>query len=174
MALKSMNIVVLSLRIITAAAVITPLAVYYASSGSPAGFLFPKNEIQIPNLRFELVSYDVSKSEGEYMLDLKLSNTGSVPFGIRNLEGEVSLVNREFTGRFSLESPIILAPGQLGSLRVILLPVQGDLKTFEDALSRDEAFNVTGRAAIALGDAELPFTFTAELKPSKVGERGGF
>jgi hypothetical protein len=173
-ALKSLNLVVLFLRIATAAAVITPFAVYYASSGSLEGFLFPKTDIQLPNLKFDILSYNVSKSNNGYVLDLKLLNTGNVAFGITGIEGEVSLVNQDFKGRFSLESPIVLSPAREGSIRVVLLPVQGDLKTLEDALSRDEAFNVTGRATITLSDAELPFSFTAVLKPSEVGERGGF
>jgi len=172
--LKSMNLVVLFLRIATAAAVVTPFAVYYASSGSLEGFLYPKIEMQTPNLKFDVLSFNVSQSNSGYVFDLKLSNIGNIAFGIISLEGEVSLVNQEFKGRFTLESPIVLSPGREGSLRVVLLPEKGDLKIFEDALSRDEAFNLTGRAAIALGNAELPFTFTAELKPSEVGERGGF
>jgi len=166
--------VALFLRIATAAAVIAPFAVYYAASGSLTGFLAPKTEIRMPNLRFGIVSHDVSEGDSGYVLELKLSNSGDVAFGIRELEGEVSLANGGFKGRFSLESPIVLVPGREGSLRVVLLPEQGDTQTLADALSRGEALNVSGRATLVLGEAELPLSFATELKLSEVGKREGF
>jgi len=173
-AAKGLKLVVLLLRIATAAAVVVPFAVYYTSSESLTDFVLPKVETtQMPNPRFDILSFNVKESSSGYVLEVKLLNTGDVTLGIKELEGEFSPVNRDFKGKFSLETPIALAPGREGILRVVLLPEQGDPEELEEALSRDEAFNVSGRATLVLGEAELPFSFTTELKLSEVVSRGG-
>ena len=171
--LGRVDLVALILRVATAAVVAAPFAVYYASAGSLADFLAPKAEARMPNLRFSLLSYNVSRSGSGYVLELRLSNAGDTAFGVRSLEGEFFPANREFEGKFSLESPVALEPGGEGSLRALLLPVQGDWDALGSALSRDGALNVTGRAVLALGGAELPLSFSVELKPSEVGGREG-
>jgi hypothetical protein len=166
--------IVLLLRITTAALVLVPLAAYYVYSGSLTSFLVPEAEFQMPNVRFNVVSYDVSEQGAGYALNLRLSNTGSTTIGLRGLEGKVSLADQGFVGEFSLDSPIELAPGQEGGLNVVLLPELGDLGALGDALSRDAVFNVTGHATIVLGEAELPLSFSVKLRPSEVMGRGGF
>lgn len=163
------KLIALLLRIATAAAVATPFAVYYTSSGSLENFLTPKTEFRMPNLKLDVTYFNVSERDSGYALDLGLLNTGSVVFGLKELEGRVFLVDQGFAGGFALESPIVLAPGREGGLRVLLLLERGDLKALEAAVSSGRAFNVTGRATVVVGDTELPFTFTLELNLSEVG-----
>jgi hypothetical protein len=173
-ALKSVKLVTILLRIATAAVIVAPFVVYYASSRSLTHFLIPKIETRMPVFKYKVLSYNVSRSDGGYVLELKILNLGDTAFGIKDFEARVLSLNQEFEGRFSLESPVVLAPGQESSVRVVLFPVRGDLNALSSALSRDEVFNVTGRATLVLGGAELPLSFNVRLRPSEVGMRGGF
>lgn len=171
---KGERLLVLSLRLITTALVLVPLAASYFSSGSLERFLMPGVKFSPPNVKFNVISYDFSEyGAGNYLLDLRLSNVGDVEFGLKSLEGKISLPDEGVSGRFSLEAPIAIAPGHEGELRIALLPDTGDFKTLGDALSRDAVVSISGEVTLTLGTAELPLEFSVDrLRLSEVIGRG--
>lgn len=166
---KDEKFVILSLRLINAAIILVPLVAYYIYSRSPQNFLNLELEFKMPNFRFNIISYNLSdQGTGGYVLSLRLSNTGSVTFGLKRLEGVFLLPKEGISGMFSLENPIEFMSGREGNIQVNLLPKVGNLSSLVNALSGDSVVSISGDATLTVNEAELPLTFSVDLRLSDV------
>ncbi|MEM2931125.1 MAG: hypothetical protein QW797_09760 [Thermoproteota archaeon] len=163
--------IVWSLRLITVAMVIAPLAFNYFSSGSLQVFIVPGLNLPLGSIiniqhSLHITSMDYSLTGETCRLSIGLSNTGSMRIGLKKLDCEISALTLNMSGRLVLQSPFILEPAREETVSFSLMLEKGAREDLLRLLAQKPPVSLSGEVILILDSAELPLNLTVTSLPT--------
>jgi len=163
--------IVWSLRLVTAAVFLVPLACHYFYSGSLQDFLVPG--LTLPSSSIINIQHSLRVTFMDYrivgdtcLLSVGLYNSGNIEIGLKKLDCEISVPSLNMSGRLVLQSPFILKPSGSEIVSFSLLLENGDSEDLLQLFSQKPPVNFSGEATLFLDSAELPLSLSATSLPS--------
>ncbi|MBO3800010.1 MAG: hypothetical protein FGF52_03000 [Candidatus Brockarchaeota archaeon] len=172
--MDSEKIIVWSLRLITIAIVLVPLAFYYFNSGSLRNFIMPSltppsNLMSFNPNSLRVTSLDYHITGNRYLLRIGLFNAGNMGIGLKEVDGRIFVPSLNIIGRLVLQSPFVLEPGEEEKVDFIFFLESG---AYEDLLTfflQKPPVNLSGKATLVLNSAELTLNLSIVNLPIKSG-----
>lgn len=163
--------VVWSLRLITITIVLAPLVFNFFAAGSLQGFIIPGLNIPLGstlNVQHPLhaTAVDYSITGDMCLLNIGLSNTGSIGIGLKELDCRITVPSLNMSGRLVLQSPFVLKPAGSGKVSFSLTVENGSIEDFLRILSQGPQASLSGEATLILDSAELPLSLTITSLPT--------
>lgn len=165
--MESGTIVVWLLRLVSIALVLAPQAYYYSTSTSPIEFFAPSlassslDLFDPSSLRVTLVDYSVT-GENTCSVRVRVLNTGSVRFGLKDANVRMHAPSPEFSGRVAIQ-PFTVDPGEEELVSATLTLERGTCERLPDFFSKSSA-NFSGEATLIIGPSEVPLNFSVDLR----------
>jgi len=163
--------IVWSLRLVTAAVFLVPLACHYFNSGSLRDFLVPG--LTLPSSSIINIQHSLHVTSVDYrivgdtcLLSVGLYNSGNIEIGLKKLDCKISVSSLNMSGRLVLQSPFILKPSGSEMVSFSLLLENGDSEDLLQLFSQKPPVNFSGEATLFLDSAELPLSLSATSLPS--------
>lgn len=161
---SSMNIeeaLIWTLRIITITIILVPLVSYYLASESLLNFIMPSLTIPSSLTSFNpsslsITSIDYEVNGNTYLLIIGVYNAGSIGIGLKEASGTISVPSLNIEGRFVLQSPFFLKPGEEEKANIKFLLESGTERDLKTLVSQRLPIEISGEAILILDSAELP------------------
>jgi len=159
------KLIVWVLRLITIIAIVAPLTFYYFTSGSLSNFIMPvlkppQEFISFDPSSIHIISIDHITTNGEYLLNVKLFNSGNNKVGLNKLYARITVPSSNIDGKIILQAPFILESGEEESVHILFSLDKGSIEDLMIILEKGSPVNLSGNVTLILNSIEIPFEFS--------------